>query len=161
MLAVANHLETYCWNAKDKRERDQFARSAFNRYYYAIYLTIRDALAQIDPSWDEPSHSQVPKLLRETVVKRINSRKKKITMQGQQAHKLAGQGCTAAKALAQLVDECYSLRKVADYHPNQLVTFGDSIITLAGVKASSARQWCTDAKTRSTVLVNAAKKLGL
>lgn len=161
MLAVADHLEAHCWNTKDEQERDQFARSAFNRYYYAVYLTIRDALTQIDPAWDEPSHSQVPRLLRETVVKRINSRRKKVAMQGQQAQKLAGQGCTAAKALAQLVDECYTIRVVADYDPNQLVMFGNSVITLAGVKASSARQWCKDAKTRSTVLVNAAKKLGL
>lgn len=161
MLVVANHLEKECWKPKDALERDQFARSAFNRYYYAVYLTVRNALGEIDPSWNEPAHSQVPKLLRDTVVKRIKKRAKKPAMQREQSEKLVNQACTAAKALATLMDTGYMTRVVADYEPDRLVVFKDSVVTLAGVKASSARQWSRDANTQCRVLVDAAKKLGL
>lgn len=161
MQTVADHLEKHCRKCKDGQERDQFARSAFNRYYYAVYLTVRSALAQIDPSWDEPTHSQVPNLLRDTVVKRIKKRSKSPAMNQADAKKQEYLGCTAAKTLATLVHTSNTIRVVADYDPDRLVVFENSVVTLAGVKASSARQWCKDANSQSTVLVNAAKKLGL
>lgn len=161
MQVVAYHLEEHCWKATNSQERDQFARSAFNRYYYSVYLTIRSALAEIDPNWDEPAHKQVPELLRTTVVARIKKRSRYAVMKPGESEKLVYAGCTAAKALADLIDTGNMTRKVADYEPSRLVVFENSAITLAGVKASSARQWCVYAKSRSRVLVDAAKKLGL
>ena len=45
---------------------DAYGRSAFNRYYYAAYLTARDLLIKFNPIWDV-SHSDVPNLLESTL----------------------------------------------------------------------------------------------
>jgi len=161
MRVVAEHLEEHCKQLTAPCDRDHFARSAFNRYYYAIFLTIRSTLAKIDPNWDEPTHRDVPILLRNSVVKKLRRRSKGHVMSEPEAAKLSSQGCTAAKALADLVETGNETRKLADYAPERPVLFENATISLGGVKTSTARKWCIDAETRCQVLLNAAKKFGL
>lgn len=161
MLVVAEHLRDTSSQIKDTTERDLFARSAFNRYYYATFLTIRTTLSEIDPKWDEPRHKEVPVLLRETVVKKFQRRAKGRLLSPSEAAKEMYKGCTAAKALAKMIEIGNETRKTADYEPKVLVLFENSTFSLNGVKSSTARKWCIDAKTRCRVLYDAARKLGL
>jgi hypothetical protein len=161
MQVVADHLVAKAGSVSKSSERNLFARSAFNRYYYATFLTIRSTLAEIDPRWDEPTHASVPEILRETVVERFNRRVKKMHVNRNEAEQTKARGCTAAKALADLLETGNEIRKIADYEPEQLVEFKNETAYLNGITSGSARQWCIDAQTRCRVLLNAAKQLGL
>ena len=44
-------------------EADAFGRSAFNRYYYAAFLSTRELLSMIERSWSGVPHSNIPALL--------------------------------------------------------------------------------------------------
>ncbi len=161
MQIVADHLVEKAWSVSKSSERNLFARSAFNRYYYATFLTVRSTLAEIDPRWDEPTHASVPKILRETVVERFNRRVKKRHVNRNEAEKIKAKGCTAAKAIADLLETGNATRKIADYEPDQLIKFQNEAAYLNGVTSGAARQWCIDAQTRCRVLLDAAKQLGL
>ncbi|MFP3541518.1 hypothetical protein, partial [Pseudomonas sp. SIMBA_044] len=48
-----------------------YGRSAFNRYYYAAYLSVREMLQSGQPDYAGASHSDLPGLLEGAVLKRI------------------------------------------------------------------------------------------
>ena len=64
MEAVAQHLREQALNRTAQLGRDEFARSSFNRFYYAAFLRVRDGLAKMDSAWDEMAHASMPVLLR-------------------------------------------------------------------------------------------------
>jgi hypothetical protein len=59
MHQVAEHLSLQA-RAMTGNDADAFGRSAFNRYYYATYLSVRELLASLDSSWETQRHSAIP-----------------------------------------------------------------------------------------------------
>ena len=49
---------------------DLFSRSAFNRYYYSMFLTVRTTLNNIDCVPDKPNHTNI----REALTARVGTR---------------------------------------------------------------------------------------
>ena len=52
-------------------ECDLFGRSAYNRYYYATFLCVRNVLAKLDDSWAALPHKDYPALLKGTIKDKI------------------------------------------------------------------------------------------
>ncbi len=62
MHEVGHHLQKIAISKTDQN-RDVFARSAFNRYYYGAYLNVRELLSSLNPEWSRPRHRHIPYIL--------------------------------------------------------------------------------------------------
>ena len=67
MERVALELQRTAINRRGQIDDfDQFGRSAFNRYYYAVFLIVRDLMLEFNPRWSG-SHASIPGMLRASV----------------------------------------------------------------------------------------------
>ena len=57
MKIVGEQLESWALDRKVETERDLFGRSAFNRYYYAVFLLTREMLGEFKASWKKTMHA--------------------------------------------------------------------------------------------------------
>jgi hypothetical protein len=71
MRIVGDHLAEVAAKSGDATHFDLFGRSAFNRYYYSAFLSVRTALRTIDSRWATPSHQAVPAVLKGDVLARL------------------------------------------------------------------------------------------
>lgn len=143
MEVVAQHLQEQALTRVSGVERDQFARSSFNRFYYSAFLRVRAGLANMSPHWLEIAHADMPELIRKGVTGSI----KKLLAQA----KRGGDGelaatCSfaikAANELADLLDEGRMTRVTADYRPDEQVDFSKlPDFSLNAVTVKSARTW--------------------
>ena len=79
---VAEHLSRQAKSSYKKGDSayamaDAFGRSAFNRYYYASFLNVRDLVSTLDGRWARISHKGIPDLLRGAVTSMIADELKK------------------------------------------------------------------------------------
>ena len=51
MIVVADHLTITAQSKTSELDVDLFARSAFNRYYYAVYLIVKESISEINNSY--------------------------------------------------------------------------------------------------------------
>lgn len=76
MQEVAHYLQMKA-HATTGPERDLFARSAYNRYYYACFLEMRSAVTEMRPEWARSPHKSYPELLSGSVTKTLKTERKK------------------------------------------------------------------------------------
>ncbi len=144
MERVALLLQTTAIGAKgSKADFDLFGRSAYNRYYYAMFLLVRDMLAIMNQDWTSVPHKAIPELLNGTVVQRLKRAGKQATKIGDgDANKLCSQAVSAAIGLADLMKEGYASRITADYNPSiPVVLSGSDRFTLNSVSINVAHDW--------------------
>jgi len=161
METVAKHLEAEALRRTPANETDLFGRTAFNRYYYATFWIVRNAVAQIDPKWSEPSHGDLPDLLEGKFIKRFRIELKKAEALGTPITKLKIRANSSASALASLMRNAYYLRIQADYKPDAHVIKDGAVILLNDTKSSIAAEWPRKAKTLTADLLNVAKQINL
>lgn len=152
MKIVADYLAERAGTVVDDDGKDEFARSAYNRYYYACFLHTRDLLATVDPKLTEARHKNIPDQLIKNVKKPLLGKLTKITRDGKKGH-LKEAAATIAHAiscvenLSTLLSEAYGVRVVADYHPEIRVLFSEkdnrNIITLHATTIEEARSWAS------------------
>jgi len=124
-------------------ERDQFARSAYNRYYYAAFLDVRSMLAQLDPRWGKAPHKSYPELLNGSISRTFKKERRKATKHDdlELLQKLDA-GNRATVALASLMALAYATRVVADYEPLEHVDFTSAQrFSLRNVEITEAHDW--------------------
>ena len=146
--AVGHHLQTYA-HGLVAEQRDAYARSAFNRYYYGVFLRSRDLLRALDPSWSRTGHAKYPELLRGEVRKQLKrgwTRARKDDdgklMRDTEA------AIRAIAALSSLLETAYAIRVVADYEPEEEVSFsGAERFSLKQVEVTSAHAWRSQCET--------------
>ncbi len=73
MQEVAHHLQKTA-HSMAGLERDAFARSAYNRYYYACYLEIRTAFSEMSAEWGRSAHKKFPEILRSSISRDLRVR---------------------------------------------------------------------------------------
>lgn len=147
MRQVAEHLES---EAKRRRmsvdEVNLFARSAFNRYYYATFLLARELMKKFRPDW-KGNHSSLPKELTGSILREIKQLKNK-------ANRLRDYGvvnqCDACihhiHRLSEVLEDAYGLRVIADYEPEIAAAIDrDGTIALGDKKISEAKHWVEQA----------------
>ncbi len=144
MNIVGEKLEHWALNCSDICKTDLFGRSAFNRFYYDVYLMTRTMLFDLKEDWGikARSHRVVPGLLKERVKNEFENRSRSIrVLDSSELHNLKDSHRTSIKALADLLTVAYDLRVTADYDPNVPICQDNDVISLKSYKLSNARQW--------------------
>jgi hypothetical protein len=124
-------------------DRDQFARSAYNRYYYTVFLSARAMLEKLDSKWSRTPHKSYPALLNGSIAKSFRDAKSRARRNGDHelVSKLDG-GIRAAQALAKVMNKAYGIRVVADYEPAEFVDFSSADrFSLKSVEITEAHGW--------------------
>jgi hypothetical protein len=158
MQSVGHHLqkEAMILLPSASRDADEFARSSFNRYYYATFLCVRNCLIQIDEKWERNlAHKSVPELLRGEVKKRIKLVERKASAIGdKQLINSSKHIASLTLTLAATVENAYAVRVVADYNPGVSVDFEADRFKLSGTDVSDAHEWLPKAELWSKAVLN-------
>ena len=143
MHSVALYLQRAAVDPAKLDDRDDFGRSAFNRYYYSLFLEVRRTLGIINPDWIEIKHKNAPETLRGRV-------KRAIQAASRDARKIGDREliarCERARSLteelARTLERAKSVRETADYHPETPVTFPEGErFFLSGTSITAAHAW--------------------
>jgi hypothetical protein len=162
---VGDRLSLIATASGNSREADLFGRSAFNRYYYASFLIVRETLKRIDNRWAEPSHAEIPDLLRGQVLKHIKKEVRSLEENDLIAHGEAqstiNRAINATNALADLLSKAREVRRVADYEPDTMVTRVGSVMSLAEQTLDAAKGWPQRAEQQSGIILKTYADLGI
>jgi uncharacterized protein (UPF0332 family) len=165
MSAVADHLSQVAKSRKAD-EADAFGRAAFNRYYYAVFLSSRDLLMQVERSWSQTPHKNIPDLLEEALVNRVRDSLKKdkkhygLVKEGR-AKSLLNQAIAATGEIAGILRTAYDVRITADYKPEEKVIFEPPTFRLATHTEAEAKQWLTRIDRNKGIILSVAKEIAL
>lgn len=165
MKIVGEQLESWAGSQASNPNKDLFARSAFNRYYYAAYLVTREMLGEYEPSWKSTPHKNIPNLLEKTLKKIISTELKKIYKKGQITHgerqKTLSAISYATSDLSNLLRVAYDVRVTADYDPELLVENAGGTLILGIQKLSSANCWSDRTNSYCKIIRKILRDLGL
>ncbi|ELD7983152.1 hypothetical protein ACE3IL_07530 [Enterobacter hormaechei subsp. steigerwaltii] len=147
---VADHLAKQANSTRRKGEghtvlADAYGRSAFNRYYYACFLNVREFVSTIDSNWGKVKHAEVPTLLRVSVNKKIDIELKKSERigdltQGEYQSKKS-MLLTSLDNMASTMSLAYTIRGVVDYEPEIEMIFSDGCFSINTTSVASAKGW--------------------
>jgi hypothetical protein len=164
LLTVAEYLALRALGVAGD-DADAFGRSAFNRFYYAAYLSVRDLLIRIDDAWGRQSHKTVPDLLEQAVLHRMRQQAKKLAKTGVLTHarqqQINSQANMAAADIASILRGAYTVRVTADYAPEVRVTFISSGFRLENHSFDEARLWHDRIGKSKSTLLRISRELGI
>ena len=164
LLDVAEHLSDQSRKESGAR-RDAFARSAFNRYYYASFLSVRELLAEIDPSWSGAPHANFPALLEGSLVQLVRKEAKKQSKAGAispgNASTFVTQATSATSEIASVLHVAYVARVAADYSPEIAVVFDANGFRLGNETHAAARGWKGRVDSRKGILLHVCRQLAI
>lgn len=159
-------LEASKLGSTDPKEGEAYVRSAFNRYYYATYYSVRELLFQLDEKWAKTNHAEIPNLLEEALVKHVDRemnklvRCKALTPSEQSAKKHLLRAAT--NQLASLMRESYQVRVAADYKPEIPVAYKvNNIYELQGRTDQAAKNWYQSSVNHKSKILKICKEIGL
>jgi hypothetical protein len=165
MRIVGDYLAEGALGQGNNSSIDLFARSAFNRYYYAVYLIVNESISLINPTWSKMNHADLPEVLKGKVIKTIKDDiKRKIKNDVIPYHigeNIKQKVIHSANELSNLLDEAYRIRVIADYQPDIKVEIRSGTFLLDGEKISVAKMWKNTAETHTNSLIKAYKDVGL
>ena len=147
MERVGNDLQNTAFDRRTSADDlDQFGRSAFNRYYYATFLEVREMLRRFNPDW-RGSHSQVPDELEGSITRKISSIKRSAQrVDDHQGVAICQSAKGGALSLAQLMRGAYVVRVKADYEPEIPITLDNTRFSLDTTSINDAHNWLIRAR---------------
>jgi hypothetical protein len=142
MQEVAHHLQKTA-HSMAGFERDAFARSAYNRYYYACYLEVRDAFREMSAEWGRSAHKSFPEILRSSISKTLKSGRRAANRVGDaELERQIDQALRGCAELASIIEKANGARIIADYSPEIVVGFdGSTRFSLNGIEITEAHEW--------------------
>lgn len=148
MEVVGLHLRTIASTRPHPAERDLFARSAFNRYYYASYLDVKTVLGTMKVEWGGIPHGDVPSVLVGAVKKALlKGRERAQRASDHDTAELCSRAVHAAHELSRMMTKGYATRVAADYNPEIKIDFTDAYdFTLNLVRVKDAADWPSKAR---------------
>jgi len=160
MQKVGHHLQVEAIK-KVGVERDLFARSAYNRYYYAVFLSVRSMLSAFDPAWAGLPHKSYPEILRGKIAKKFNASKNRANKNGDyELIPKLDSGSRAAAALANLMEKANAARVVADYKPTEEVDFASAErFSLRSIEITEAHEWDESVRALTNSINEAWKQI--
>ncbi|MXR70311.1 hypothetical protein GNT65_16760 [Shewanella sp. JBTF-M18] len=165
MKYVGERLEELAISNGNFSHSNLLGRSAFNRYYYAAFLSTREMLGTLQHSWRGTPHAEIPNLLRQALRKPAEREIQKMIKAGMldlgDRSRILTSIKTNGSALAQLLTEAYDARLIADYQPEEKIVMEDKVIKLGHHKLSSARNWPDQANRYCALILRTWKELGL
>jgi hypothetical protein len=164
MIQVADYLSREA-KKSGQTDPDAFARTAFNRYYYAAFLSIREFLNTIDPAWIKSGHKNIPDVLTITLMKKI---KKSADIQlrnnlinDRSKQKIIHQANTSTSDIANILKSAYEVRVVADYYPEKRVSFTRDNFILEKHSQREAENWKSKIDYNKGILLHIVKELAI
>lgn len=151
MQVVGHHLQVEAIK-KAGSERELFARSAFNRYYYAVFLSVRSMCADFNPDWAKQPHKNYPDLLKGKIAKALKQANRRANRNSdyELVPKLDS-GIRATDALASLIGRAYAIRIVADYQTSEYVDFASATrFSLRRIDITEAHAWMDQVRIFTT-----------
>jgi len=147
-------------------ERNLYGRSAFNRFYYAAYLNTREMLAFLDPKLKKTAHKNIPITLRSTLRNRLKTTVNKYyeeeIMSYNDKQRLIHNMFTATEELANMLEQAYDARVIADYMPEVLIQKkSNSEFLLKSHTLQNAQRWPDRASAYCKTITKVSKDLGL
>ncbi|NIH19348.1 hypothetical protein [Morganella morganii] len=166
---VADHLVKQANATFKKGEQhqilaDAYGRTAFNRYYYACFLNIREFVSNFDSNWAKVKHAGVPELLRISVNKKIVVELKKserigdITSREYQSKKSII--LSSLDAMASTMSMAYIIRGIVDYEPEIKMIFKENGFTINSQTVASAKGWLQTINSESSKITKIMKEVG-
>lgn len=143
MQQVGLHLQVQAHNASAD-DKDAFARSAYNRYYYASFLLTRDMIRRLYPERTANlGHADYPEFLKGTVIKDLKSEEKTARRLGDgELLKILGRAKYAVYDLAGQFVQSNAIRLIADYEPETTVSFEkQQRFSLRNLSITDAHKW--------------------
>ena len=161
MEKVAHFLQVEAMNRLDLEERDTFGRSAYNRYYYATYLCVRDAFATMNVQWETAPHKSYPAILDGKIKKTLSASKSKANrIKDTDLTRHIDIAIRSALELSKIMERGYSVRVAADYNRNVRVDFGSGArFSLSGIDISEAHKWPERARVLTLAIKAAWKQI--
>lgn len=152
MQCVGHHLQIYAHNNAGP-DRDLFARSAYNRYYYGCFLMLREAFREMDSAWIHSPHKSYPEILSGQITRRLKHERRAAQKLGDtDLTKTIDSALRAIPKICEIIKEAYATRVVADYEPSIQVCFrGENRFSLNDIEISKAHQW----QNRMQILISA------
>lgn len=143
---------------------DAFGRSAFNRYYYAAYLEVRDLLVRFNSDWDV-KHANAPKYLEENlqeIFRREIKRQERIhLLTHAQGKRITSAVSSSGSAIAQVLRVAYKVRAISDYEPDEPVKFDEATFHLDSHSEGEAKAWLRTVETHKSRILRHGKELEL
>lgn len=163
MESVARHLVAEAWN-REGIDFDLFARTAFNRYYYACYRLARRMLAEIYPDDPVPPHKALPEKIENTLYKFLRDAATKAARTGaiteSEAMKIKHSVREATNDLSNVLRAGYAVRCIADYELDEAVVKQNGKIVLYSTSLASASNWFDRANRFCGTLISEWHALG-
>jgi hypothetical protein len=161
MEVVARHLQVEAMRRQTQDARDQFGRSAYNRYYYALFLCTRRLLAELDAKWANMPHASYEGVLTGQIKNEIkNGQRRAQKLSDTNTIQLCERAKQATHELAQLMHRGNATRVVADYNPDTPIDFTSSDrFKLAGIDITEADQWPHRARDLSATIAAAWRQI--
>lgn len=159
-------LQAGKFGLQDPKEGEAYVRSAFNRYYYATYYSVRELLFQLDEKWVKTPHNDIPKLLEEALVKYVDREMKKLVrskaLTTSEENKKKYLIRAATNDLAGLMRESYQVRCTADYEPEIPVAYKvNNVYELQGRTDRAAKNWYQSSVNHKSKILKICKEIGL
>lgn len=164
LVLVADYLKEQALARTGTDDFDVFGRSAFNRYYYATFLIIREkfyAMGVLQAGQGLP-HANVPERLRGTLKKEFSKARLKIHRSGDKD--LSGKIHSAESAtedLARMIEEAKAIRTLADYEPEISIVLSRRGFSLVNVDIDTAKAWPQKAEGYLRVIESAWRQVNV
>lgn len=143
---------------------DAYGRSAFNRYYYAVYLATRDLLIRFNPKWDV-SHAGAPELVERALPALVRKEAKRLQKINALTHadeqRISSGVAKAGAAIGELLRIAYKVRVISDYRPEEQVSFDKSTFHLDDHSEGEARSWLSTVEMHKGRILKFGKELEL
>lgn len=163
MIHVGLHLRHEATTRNAANFMDSFARSSFNRFYYAAFLHVRGTLQDLTLWPATMGHADLPLYIRGEVLKGSRKGLKEAQRTGLisigEYNRLKALLESATNEIHSVLTEGYAIRVLADYRPEQSIQGTGSAFTLGGCPVVTAVGWfdrvrdaCSDlAEVRSAI----------
>lgn len=158
MKIVGDQLAAWALAQTEDDNKDLFGRSAFNRYYYAAFLSTRQMLGEFEPKWQTTAHRNIPDLLKGELKRELKSA---IDLSRPEGIKVINKHNSSVNALASLLEQAYKVRISADYEPELRIQQTNKVISLGNHKLTSAERWPGRAASYCKAIRDAWKVAGL
>ena len=138
---------------QDMTDFDLYGRSAFNRYYYASYLKVRELIVEFEPQW-AGGHATVPEFLTGSIEREIK-KYRSTALRRQQADvvEICNRAVKAIVSLANIMQLAYSIRVTADYNPTiKIIDAADSRFKLGNTSITEAHNWVVQVQSLIVVI---------
>lgn len=163
METVAAFLEAEA-RQRARSDYDLFARSAFNRYYYACYRIVWTLHKTIYPATRVPGHSNLPERIEGDLYdryrKQVWAAERNNLLSADDGERLRANVRRLTSDLSNLLREGYAVRCVADYDLDVLVVLNGANFTLESTSLATASGWIRRVNLLCGSLISEWRRLG-